>query len=81
MRKETEQKFVFNKVIESFTTSWNNHPLRTEKNWSPTRIWTNGMIDVRNLYMRHIGEIYNTNSDQDDLQWFGMDWNAPHPIH
>jgi len=37
-----------NKAISSFTSAWNNHPLRTENNWSPKRIWVNGMIDHRN---------------------------------
>ena len=44
--------FVFtpriNKALLSFVSAWNNHPIRTEHNWSPTQIWSNGMIDMRN---------------------------------
>lgn len=70
-----------NKVISSFTESWNNHPLRTEKNWSPVQLWTNGMIDMRNKHIQHIAELQNTVTQDsvEDLEWFGADWNAPHP--
>ena len=27
-----------NRALSSFTSAWNNHPLRTENNWSPERI-------------------------------------------
>lgn len=70
-----------NHVITSFTNSWNHHPLRTMKNWSPVQIWTNGMMDIRNNHLHHISELQNTsyNDSVDDLEWFGMDWNAPPP--
>mgnify|MGYP000073146047 CR=1 FL=1 len=45
-------QFVFlpriNRIITSFKTAWNYHPLRSEHNWSPQRIWSNGMVDIRN---------------------------------
>jgi len=28
-----------------FARAWNQHPIRTERNWSPHKIWINGMID------------------------------------
>ena len=34
-----------NAAIESFVDAWNRHPIRTERNWSPEQIWSNGMID------------------------------------
>lgn len=71
--------FVFkpriNKAIESFQNGWNRHPLRTEKNWSPLKLWTNGMVDIRNRGNAHIGEIRN-----DDLNFFGLDPQAPMPF-
>lgn len=40
--------FVFipriNKGLDEFTEAYNNHNLRTEHNWSPRRIWINGMV-------------------------------------
>ena len=67
-----------NKVISSFVTEWKRHPIRTEKNWSPERIWTNGMIDVRNMHQCQIAEL-NENSGATDLAWFGFDSSAPCP--
>ena len=33
-----------NKSLEAFTKAWNIHPLRTEVNWSPKKIWTNSIL-------------------------------------
>ena len=71
-----------NYVLSSFVSSWNNHPLRTERNWSPLKIWTNGMMDRRNHHITHIAEIQGSSSDDsiDNLTWYGMDWSAPSPM-
>ena len=69
-----------NKVIESFILGWNSHPLRTEKNWNPTKIWTHGMIDQRNSNVMQVAELQNISDIAlDDLEWYGMDWGAPSP--
>uniref|UniRef100_A0A7M6DRW1 Integrase catalytic domain-containing protein n=2 Tax=Clytia hemisphaerica TaxID=252671 RepID=A0A7M6DRW1_9CNID len=71
-----------NHVVRSFTESWNYHPIRTMKNWSPVQIWTNGMVDSRNRHQHQIAELQNfqsPNEIDDDLTWYGMDWSAPSP--
>ena len=70
-----------NLVIDSFVEGWNRHPLRSERNWSPERLWTNGMIDQRNHNISHVAELVATSTNQEnvDLEWFGMDWFAPSP--
>ena len=30
--------------LKKFFNAWNSHPLRTEHNWSPKRIWFNSII-------------------------------------
>ncbi|XP_057301688.1 uncharacterized protein LOC130636097 [Hydractinia symbiolongicarpus] len=59
-----------NRVITSFISGWNNHPLRTERNWSPRKIWNNGM---RNMELNEGGPV-------EDLVWFGIDWTALSPL-
>ena len=57
-----------NRALLSFTSAWNNHPLRTENNWSPERIWvSNGMIDVRNHQLMAVAEIVEQEPSFDDL--------------
>ena len=70
-----------NLVIDSFVEGWNRHQLRNERNWSPERLWTNGMIDQRNHNISHVAELVATSTNQEnvDLEWFGMDWFAPSP--
>ena len=35
---------LINHSLKEFFNAWNSHPLRTEHNWSPKRIWLNSMI-------------------------------------
>ena len=69
-----------NCVIESFCRGWNSHPIRTERNWSPEKIWTHGMLDKRKINILQVGELQNVlDGTIDDLEWFGVDLNAPSP--
>ena len=58
-----------NLATETFSSAWNNHSMRTEHNWSPIQMWTNGMLDVRN-HGRCDGQVV-------DLVWYGFDPHAP----
>ena len=66
-----------NRAIESFVHAWNNHPMRTEWNWSPIQMWTNGMVDIRNR--GHTGSISMADEQIDDLECYGYDPDAPTP--
>ena len=56
-----------NRAITSFKTAWNNHPLRTEHNWSPQRSWSNGMVDIRNRTLIAVADIAEEEPAVDDL--------------
>ena len=45
------------RVLSSFASAWSNHPLRTENNWSPERIWVYGMMDLRNHQVMAVADI------------------------
>lgn len=32
--------------LDSFTSGWNNHPLRTESNRSPDQLWEIGLLQI-----------------------------------
>ena len=76
--------FVFlpriNKALSSFVLAWNSHPLRTENNWSPERIWVNGMMDQRNQHLSAVADISQVEPSAGDLDWFGFDHLAPTPM-
>lgn len=67
-----------NHVIDSFVRAWNCHPIRSEHNWSPERLWANGVLDRRNRDLRHVAQI-SEQIDDNEFEWFGMDWQAPVP--
>ena len=68
-----------NVAIDSFTRAWNRHPMRTERNWSPERMWTNGMIDITNRNLSAVADVRDENNDVQDFDWFGQDPHAPLP--
>uniref|UniRef100_A0A7M5X2K0 Integrase catalytic domain-containing protein n=1 Tax=Clytia hemisphaerica TaxID=252671 RepID=A0A7M5X2K0_9CNID len=78
--------FVFlpriNHSLSSFKSAWNNHPMRTEHNWTPTRMWQNGMVDIRNRNLNTVQDVLQQNHDGviDDLEWYGYDPEAPVPF-
>ena len=44
-----------NRALESFVDAWNLHPVRTEHNWTPEKMWLNGMINLRNRQRKEKG--------------------------
>ena len=59
-----------NRALECFSGAWNQHSLRTERMWSPQKIWTNGMI---RLQQDTTDDIFT------DLDTFGLDPDGPVP--
>ena len=57
-----------NKSLSDFTTAWNLHPMRTERNWSPRQIMINSLIQQ--------AEISSSAEVPDD---FGVDYEGPIP--
>lgn len=53
-----------NKAVERFLHAWNHHLMRTERNWSPIQMWTNGMVD--NCNHGHTGYISISDDHIDD---------------
>ena len=64
-----------NKSMKEYAQLFNDHPIRTEKNWTPNQMWTNGMLHPENpLQHGHIEE----NDHQTD--YFGIDPHGPSPF-
>ena len=66
-------------TINSFVPGWNKHPLRTEKNWTPEKIWANGMLDLHNRGLCQVTEFQQALPTAYDLQWYGYDPETPYP--
>lgn len=80
---------VFIPVIEhhlkSFSDAWNLHAVRTERHWTPRKMWINGMIEVNNQGQTAVRDVIDGN--QDDIDEFGVDYDPPfadeqvHSVH
>ena len=57
--------------LKEFMSSWNCHPLRTKHNWSPRKIWLNGMVDPTNQGLTSVRDVYDPLPD--DVEYFGVD--------
>ena len=55
--------------------------MRTVRNWSPEKMFVNGIVDIRNRYQHQIADWYASESEDfvDDLHWYGVDSSAPLP--
>ena len=57
---------LINQTLKDFAHAWNLHPLCTESNWSPRKIW--------------VDSILRNNEDLDDVpEDFGVDFDGPLP--
>ena len=57
-----------NKALNEFLEAFNHHRVRTEKNWSPIQMWTNGMIHDNNPLAHGL-----VDEEPDDLAMYGYD--------
>ena len=72
-------QFVFlpyiNHDLHLFASAWNHHPIRTERNWSPKKIWLNGVLNPDNSSQTAIQDIIEA-IPPEGLEMFGVDFNA-----
>ena len=69
---------VINHHLNVFVNAWNHHPLRTERNWSPRKIWINGMIDPERRDQTAVRDVVDDFIPQ-DIEEFGVDCDGPFP--
>lgn len=48
---------VINHHLQMFVRAWNQHPLRTERNWPPHKIWMNGMMDPERRHLTAVRDV------------------------
>lgn len=72
-------QFVFlpyiNHDLHLFASAWNHHPIRTERNWSPKKIWLNGVLNPDDSSQTTIQDIIEA-IPPEGLEMFGVDFNA-----
>lgn len=69
---------VINHHLDIFVRAWNHHPLRTERNWSPRKIWINGMIDPERQSQTAVKDVVS-GFVPESVEDFGVDHDGPFP--
>lgn len=69
---------VINHHLQQFAKGWNQHPIRTERNWSPHKIWINGMIDPNRRNHKAIQDVID-GAPSVPIDDFGIDGEGPLP--
>ena len=64
--------------LQMFRKAWNQHPMRTERNWSPHKIWLNGMIDPERQHLTAVRDVVD-DIPQQVIEEFGIDDEGPYP--
>jgi hypothetical protein len=62
-----------NKSLVEFKNAYNHHPLRTERNWTPWQIWTNGMLNEANTNQSGVQTVIEGHSLPHDFTTYGID--------
>ncbi len=60
--------------LQLFVDAWNNHPVRSERNWSPRRLWLNGMLYPQRQSLTAV-------RDSTPVEDFGIDYYGPLPAY
>jgi len=66
-----------NHQLNLLVEAWNNHPVRTEGQWTPQQIWVNGVISQDNSGNTAVRDIFDDNRQPDEL--YGEDPSGPTP--
>lgn len=64
-----------NTALNEFADAYNNHPMRTERNWTPIQMWSNSMMKQEN---DHLPEVQGFDVE---VEGFGIDTQGPFPLH
>ncbi len=65
-----------NAALQEFAAAWNNHPMWTQRNWSPCRVWLNGMLDPRCSNQQAVRDVVE-GIPVEGLDNFGIDYGGP----
>lgn len=70
---------IFLPIIEhqllSFSEAWNLHAVRTERHWTPRKMWINGMIAVDHRGQTAVRDVMDGN--EHNIDEFGVDYDPP----
>lgn len=69
-----------NYALQEFAGAFNLHPLRTENNWSPNKIWSSGIINPRNQDQTALRDPADEDVAPDNIELYGIDHDGPVPI-
>ena len=63
-----------NKALDEFCEAFNHHKVRTEGNWSPYQMWTNGMFHADNPLSHGL-----LDEEPSEMEIYGNDPQGPSP--
>lgn len=76
---------IIEENLQSFCRAWNLHSVRTERHWTPRKIWINGMITLDNREQTAVRDVIE--DYQCDIDDFGVEYDPPiseeqvHTVH
>ena len=73
-------KARINYALKEFAAVFNNRPIHTENNWSPDKIWINGMINPDSEGQPAVRDPAITEAVPENIDLYGVDWDGPLPV-
>ena len=69
---------LINSALQQLTSSWNNHPVTSEVNYSPWQLWIDSMVGMRNSTCSAVQDVLRGNYFS-QLHNYGVDEDGPVP--
>ncbi len=61
--------------LQSFSEAWNLHSVRTERHWTPRKMWVNGMIAADNRDQTAVQDVIE--GYEGNIEEFGVEYDPP----
>lgn len=68
---------IINRALKQFQGAYNNHSLRTEHNWTPLMIWTNGILSSEHADETGVKDFYDISNKDMNMEFYGVDPDGP----
>ncbi|PFX13574.1 hypothetical protein AWC38_SpisGene22327 [Stylophora pistillata] len=68
---------IINRALKQFQGAYNNHSLRTEHNWTPLMIWTNGILSSEHASETGVQDFYDRANQDINTESYGIDPDGP----
>ncbi len=70
---------LINQTLTEFAQQWNDHPVSMERNYTPRKMWVQGMLQLRHSNLTAVQSVIG-DADHMNPEEYGVDEEGPVPV-